>query len=222
MESNIVESDNILESKDTETSLEYKILASGSKGNAVIIEDVLVDCGIPYKELRDHLYGIKYLLLTHIHTDHVKGTTYRKLRTEFPHIKTIGNYEVHQVHGVDIICNHGLPIETEKYTFIPIELEHDVITHGFNWNVGENEIIYATDTSSLDKAPNKRYDYLFLESNYDPIKIEQVRGKSSGRYKPYLEAMRHLSSKQCREFYYLNRRSRDSVLVELHKSSRFY
>lgn len=36
--------------------MDYKILASGSKGNAVILNDeILIDCGITYKHLKDHL-----------------------------------------------------------------------------------------------------------------------------------------------------------------------
>ena len=39
----------------------YKVIGSGSKGNCVVIGDVMFDCGLPFKKLKDHLYGVKYL-----------------------------------------------------------------------------------------------------------------------------------------------------------------
>lgn len=203
-------------------SLEYSVVASGSSGNAVIIEDILVDCGIAYSKLKDYLYDIRYLLLTHIHTDHIKSSCYNKIRKEFPHIQVIGNYEIAQKYGVDIISNSDYPVETEHYIFNPFDCIHDVVTQGFAWESGEDKIIYATDTSSLEKAPEDKYDYLFLEANYCPAKLEQIRGKKKGSYDPYVNALRHMSKKDTQTFYYLNRRNRDSKLIELHQSSRFY
>ena len=77
------------------------------------------------------------------------------------------------------------------------------------------EIIYATDTSSLELAPKKKYDYLFLESNHDEAKLEEVRDKMSGNYSPYLSGKRHLSTQQAKAFWYMYRKSADSELIEL-------
>ena len=41
--------------------LKYEIVKSGSRGNCVIIEDMMFDCGIPYRDLEEYLYKIKYL-----------------------------------------------------------------------------------------------------------------------------------------------------------------
>ena len=61
-----------------------------------MINDVLVDCGIPFNKIKDELYEIKYLLLTHIHSDHVRPATLKSIKAMFPKIQVIGNYEVHQ------------------------------------------------------------------------------------------------------------------------------
>ena len=90
------------------------------------------------------------------------------------------------------------------------------------WSFNDNEIIYATDTNSLENAPERKYDYLFLESNYDVEKLELARGKRSKYgYDPYISGLRHLSTKDCKTFYYLNRRDKSSELIELHMSERF-
>lgn len=203
--------------------MNYRIIASGSKGNAVLINDVMVDCGIAFSKLKDYLYDVKVLLLTHIHSDHIKPSTLKRIKQEFPHINIVGNYEVAQVFGVDHIINVGYPLELKDYVFEAFECSHDVLTYGYIWSFDNYEIIYATDTNSLDNAPKKKYDFLFLESNYDEIKLEKARGKvKTYGYDPYASGLRHLSTKDCKTFYYLNRRDRASELIELHKSERFY
>ncbi|MDS3871847.1 hypothetical protein [Staphylococcus hominis] len=201
----------------------YEIISTGSKGNSVIINDIMVDCGVAFKRLKEYLYDIKYLLLTHIHSDHIKPTTLKRIKKEFPHIKVIGNYEIAQLYDVDHIINAGFPMDIDNYTFEAFECVHDVVTYGYTWSFDNNEIIYATDTNSLENAPSKKYDYLFLESNYDVEKLEQARGKRSKYgYDPYISGLRHLSTKDCKTFYYLNRRDKESKLIELHMSERFY
>lgn len=203
--------------------MQYNIISTGSKGNAVLINDVLVDCGIPFKHLKPHLYNVKYLLFTHIHSDHINPTALRNIRKLFPHIRVIGNYEVAQHFEVDHIINAGYPIELGDYTFEAFECVHDVVTYGYTWEFEGLSIIYATDTNTLENAPIKKYDYLFLESNYDPVKLEMARGKRHQfGYDAYAGGLRHLSTTDCKTFYYMNRRDKDSPLIELHMSSRFY
>lgn len=201
----------------------YEIISTGSKGNSVIINDIMVDCGVAFKRLKEYLYDVKYLLLTHIHSDHIKPTTLKRIKKEFPHIKVIGNYEIAQLYDVDHIINAGFPMDIDNYTFEAFECVHDVVTYGYTWSFNDNEIIYATDTNSLENAPERKYDYLFLESNYDVEKLELARGKRSKYgYDPYISGLRHLSTKDCKTFYYLNRRDKNSELIELHMSERFY
>lgn len=203
--------------------MDYKIINSGSSGNAVRINDVMIDCGVSFKLMKDELYKCKYLLLTHIHVDHIKPATLRQIKKLFPKIQIIGNHEVAQIFGVDVIANHGFPVITRDYEFIPWEGVHDVVCTGYAWEFQGLKIIYATDTSSVENAPKWKYDYVFLESNYDENKVKNIKDSRKRFGYEILEgAYRHLSTQKCKEFYYLNRASRDSVLVELHKSLRFY
>ena len=49
--------------------VKYTIISSGSQGNAVILNDfVLVDCGVPYKQIAPYVSQLKLVLLTHIHS----------------------------------------------------------------------------------------------------------------------------------------------------------
>jgi len=202
--------------------MDYKIISSGSQGNCVLINDIMVDCGVSYKSIKDDLYNVKFLLITHTHSDHLDIHTYTNIRKNFPRIKVIGNYEVHQKCRVDYISNSGFTIKIKPYEFLSFDCIHDICCQGFVWEYENKMIIYATDTSSLENAPKLKYDYLFLESNHDEKKIELVMSERKGSYSPYINGMRHLSTQKCKTFYYLNRRNRDSKLIELHKSNRFY
>ena len=64
--------------------MKYKIVSTGSQGNCVIINDVMVDCGVPFKDIEEDLYTMKYILLTHIHSDHINRTTLTKNKKEVP------------------------------------------------------------------------------------------------------------------------------------------
>lgn len=202
--------------------MKYNVISTGSKGNCVVINDVMIDCGIPFQKMKQALYSVKYLLITHIHQDHLNIKTLEQIMAKFPRIKIIGNYEVHQLWMCNHIANAGYEIETDDYTFFPFECVHDVLCYGYTWNFEGNEIIYATDTSTLEYAPNKKYDYFFLESNHDEEKLEKARNQSKGSYNPYMSGKRHLSTQQAKIFYYTHRKSPYSPLIELHQSVRFY
>jgi phosphoribosyl 1,2-cyclic phosphodiesterase len=202
--------------------MNYEIISTGSKGNSVIINDVLIDAGVPFNKIKSYLYDVKYLLITHIHSDHMNKKTLQQIAAAFPHIHIIGNYEVHEAYNVNTIANAGFDIETDDYIFTPFECLHDVLTYGYIWSYEGKDIIYVTDTSSLENAPDKKYDYFFIESNHDEVKLEAVRNQQHGKYSPYLSGKRHLSTQQAKSFYYTHRKSPEAEFIELHKSSRFY
>lgn len=203
--------------------MHYEIVKTGSTGNCVIINDVMVDVGVPFKAIKDKLYDIKYILLTHIHSDHIRPATLKNIRKMFPRIKIIGNYEVHQLYGVDILANAGFSVALDAYYFEPFECVHDVLTYGYCWQYDGKSIIYATDTASMKNAPKRKYDYFFIESNHDEKKVEMLlHTRNNYGYDAYSGAKRHLSTQDAKAFYYTNRRDKNSVFIELHQSGRFY
>lgn len=206
--------------------LNYKVIASGSKGNCVIIENVMIDAGVPYKDIKEYLYDIDVLLYTHAHGDHFRETTFKRIRKEFPNIIIAANETLWEVANTDFdeMVRDYKPIEAAGYTITPFPGIHDIEVHGFEWYVGDIHVIYMTDTNTMEFAPRDgKYDYLFLESNHDKHKLEKAKGKNKKYHYPaYRSGLRHLSTQQSKEFYLCNRRSRDSEWIELHKSSRFY
>ena len=50
--------------------IDYNIIATGSKGNAVVIDQkILIDCGVSFKALSKVYRALKLVLLTHIHRE---------------------------------------------------------------------------------------------------------------------------------------------------------
>lgn len=204
--------------------LNYEIISSGSKGNCVVIEDMMVDIGVPYKRIKEKLYDTKYILITHRHTDHVNRFTANRIMKEFPRIKIIGNYDVSDLIKLNYPTGDETELKFKDRNIKTFKCIHDVVCNGFVIKYKNKNIIYATDTASLEYAPKEKYDYMFIESNHDKKKIELIRNNSYKKYgyNAYMGAKRHLSTQDSQLFYFLNRKSTDSKWIELHKSERFY
>lgn len=208
--------------------LDYEIIASGSSGNCVVIENIMFDCGVPFTHIKESLYDVDYLIITHIHGDHLRETTYYKIREFFPNITTISNWQVSQkLKGdIDIVIDWNESEEVGEYTFEAFEAIHDVVNSGYTFSIekeGEQyEIIYCTDTMDFRYAPDKKYDYMFIESNHDENIINAIKNpRKKYGYDVVQNAHRHASEQIARGFYY-NHRKENTEFIELHKSERFH
>lgn len=49
--------------------MNYDVIASGSSGNALLIENkILIDCGVPFSKIKPFYEDLKVVLLTHVHS----------------------------------------------------------------------------------------------------------------------------------------------------------
>ena len=68
--------------------MQCEILATGSAGNAVVLGGtILIDCGVSYKLLAPSVPDLQLVLLTHIHSDHFRRATIRRLAAERPRLR---------------------------------------------------------------------------------------------------------------------------------------
>lgn len=203
--------------------LDYHVIATGSKGNAVRIGHIMIDCGIAFNKMKEDLYKCDTLLITHTHSDHIKKSTLLKIMDEFPRIRIYGNYDVaYQYPTVKVIGTKAFKLK-DGTIITPFEGTHDVPVTYFVIQKDDINLFYATDTCEVSNPLGIKFDWFFLESNYDEKKLEiSARKYKRKGYDPTESSLRHLSTKQCKTFYYLNRKSKDSVLIELHMSERFY
>ena len=222
---------------------EFDVHFSGSKGNSVSIyyENIgfLIDIGKPYKYIEPYLYDKQFVLITHKHQDHLVYTTYKKIRENFPHIKILGNADVNEqlikrkLPKLDLIFKDDLQFKIGDIKFTILQNYHGageeyVETHGFILESPSQNLIYATDLSTLIDyeeycLTNKiKFDIILLEANYKPEVIEFYESTkqhtgydvfSSGSY-------RHLSTID-RELFVDKFAKPGAINVELHQSETY-
>lgn len=212
----------------------YKVISSGSDGNAVIYDEkILVDCGVPFKALVEVFKKIQIVLLTHIHADHLKVGTLRRLQELRPSVRiATPEYLYHQVvdlKNIDIV-EVGKMYDYGGFKISPIKLYHDVENVGYRIMIRQKEdnqyykILHATDTAHLEGVSAKNYDLYAIEHNYDEWKIQEAihSAKKEGKYTHAIGSVEtHLSWQQAQAFIEKNRKETSEVL-ELHKSKTFY
>jgi len=189
--------------------IKYEILSSGSKGNCIIINDYLMlDCGLPYSKVKDYLDKIKIIFCCHIHQDHLKKTTIKKIAYEKPNIKfLVGNFLVDELVKLGVSKKNIITFDIEKWFDVGIfkvkmdYLFHDVPNNCLHIEFKNGEkLFYATDTNSIDHIKAEGYDLYLIEANYltddeliEKIKEQEEKGEFS-YYKRVLET--HLSQLQ--------------------------
>lgn len=205
----------------------YNILASGSEGNAIIYFDsILLDCGVPFSTIQPYIKDIKLVLLTHVHGDHLKQSTIKRLAQERPSIRfgcgdfLLGSIpeEVNE-RNIDIY-EVGKLYDYGEFEVSPIKLYHDVKNFGYRIYKGDKKIIHATDTYTLEGISAKDYDLYAIEANYCEEKIwEVIRAKQSqGEYAHERGSVNsHLSKQQAQNFV-INNASKPYEFIMLHQS----
>jgi phosphoribosyl 1,2-cyclic phosphodiesterase len=194
--------------------MRFCTLASGSKANAVLVETgvtrLLIDCGLGPRALARRLLeagiapgSISAVVLTHEHTDHVKGVAQAVAKWRWPVIGTAGT-----LAGVgDVPPDRHAPLAYGQAravgdcTIELVAVPHDaaqpaavVITSA---HTGAR-IGIATDLGHVPEAlaaAFERLDFLVLESNHCELMLR------NGPYPPFLQAriaseQGHLSNRQ--------------------------
>lgn len=190
------------------------VLASGSSGNALVVVGkrgaVLFDCGLGPRVLAARLravgvdpQSIVALVLSHEHTDHVKGLPHFQKRFSVPIWATAGTWEA--LGGVDSsgeLLTLGKPAAVADLSVLPLPASHDAVEPaGFVVEACGLRLGLLTDTGVVTELLVERLSgchALFLEANHD---LDMLR---FGPYPPVLKqriASRHghLSNVQARD-----------------------
>lgn len=195
--------------------IHYNILSTGSEGNAVIIQDiVLVDCGVSWKLIEPYAKDLKLVLISHIHVDHLKKQTIKRLAAERPTLRfgcgrfvvpSLLNAGVREsnidILDADVMYGYGL------LNVIPVALTHNVPNYGFKLHFKAGKVFYATDTGNLNGITARHYDLYMLEANYGEQEIQEriARKKEAGEFIYENSVLKnHLSLEQCNDFIYRN------------------
>lgn len=169
--------------------LNFCSLFSGSSGNSLYVESenakILVDVGMSCKKIEEALNSIEVnpssidaILVTHEHSDHIKGISTISKKFDIPVFATKETFE-------------AMPSQTEKLSekninyfkpeekfcindleILPFSIPHDAVNPcGFNIiKDSEHQISIATDIGHMSNYILKYLEgseFILLESNYD-------------------------------------------------------
>ena len=207
--------------------MNYKIISSCSTGNATIIRDIiLIDCGVTFKRLEKYYKQLKIVLLTHIHSDHFKKETIRKLAQERPTLRFACCEWLLQPllecgvlrKNIDVL-QIGTRYDYKLFKIVPIKLYHDVTQCGYRVLFDNYKVIYMTDTRTVEGIVAKNYDLYLVEGNYEEEELEQrIKQKQEEGLYYYESRVRntHLSKGQATDFL-LNNMGENSEYVFMHE-----
>jgi phosphoribosyl 1,2-cyclic phosphodiesterase len=214
----------------------FASLGSGSRGNATLIECgadcLLVDCGFSLKDLALRLRrlerqpeDISAILVTHEHTDHVRGVALLSRRHEIPVLASPGTAaaaDLLDLPGFRPINCHQ-PLALGGLEVHPFPVPHDAREPSqFVFHDGVRRLGLLTDTGSTTAHILRMLggcDALILECNHDSDLL--ARG-------PYPESLKrrvggglgHLSNSQAAQLVAAIDTSRLQHIVAAHLSER--
>lgn len=208
--------------------MKYDIIKTGSKGNALVIDEVvLIDCGVSFKALKNYYKSLKIVLLTHEHSDHLNKATIKKLAQERPNLRFgVPKWLLEKVIdcGVELF-NIDVYVENTVNSYLALNLKvemfhlaHNVPNCGYKVIIDDIKIIYATDTNKIDHIEAKGFNYYFIEANYSENGIiERIKEKQSiGEYcYEYDVINNHLSIEKAKNWLYSNI-DNNSVYIYMH------
>ncbi|MDD6144249.1 MAG: MBL fold metallo-hydrolase [bacterium] len=168
---------------------QFCTLFSGSSGNAVYLSTdrgaILIDCGMSGKQTLDAMSaagldpcGVQAILITHEHSDHVKGAGILSRRLHVPIYATEGTWMGMENALGDVPLHHRIAITAGESFFLndleimPFSIPHDANDPvGYRIYTPRTSVAVTTDLGYF--ADNVRdavtgAEVVLLESNHDP------------------------------------------------------
>ena len=183
--------------------MKVKVLASGSKGNSTLIRtdelNILIDIGINYQSLAAELdkinltpYDLDAVLITHTHSDHIKGLPSLVKKTSIK-VYALAEMleELTKKIPPDNIIIYTNPTKINDLEINLIRISHDVEGVGYIIEYKNHSLVYITDTGYINRKylplmQNK--NIYIIESNHDEKMLME------GPY-PYILKQRVISDK---------------------------
>ncbi len=161
-------------------------LASGSSGNSFLVQDkgcsILVDAGLTAKQITERLdqigvdpSSLRAILVSHGHSDHVKGVGVLSRKYKLPLYMNSGTWEeiqhyVGRIHSLELF-ETGRAFQVACFKVHPFSVPHDSAEPvGFRISAGPARLGIATDLGSITSLVTtllQDLQVVVLESNHD-------------------------------------------------------
>ena len=225
--------------------LNFCSLYSGSSGNSLFVESentkILVDAGMSCKKIEEALNSINVdissidaILVTHEHSDHIKGISTISRKFDIPVFTTKETFDAMSAQTEKLneknikYFNISEKFSIKDLEILPFSIPHDAANPcGFNISKeNKHQLSIATDIGHMTKSILKHLEgseFILLESNYDknvlrccsyPYKLKSRIASATG----------HLSNEMAgKTISYLSKNSnlKCSLLGHLSKESNF-
>jgi len=209
--------------------MNFKTIASGSKGNCYLLEtekgSLLIEAGIPIKKIKQALNydfsNVKACLVSHEHMDHAKavkdvaalGINVLSSEGTFKALDCVGHRFVPMIAKQPKIIG--------EFEVLAFDTEHDVAEpFGYLIKYGQNKLLFATDTFYL-KYKFAGLTHIVIECNYVASVVEDLVSKNHidiNRIKRTIKS--HLSLENLIEFLKVNDLSKVEELHLIHLSDQ--
>ena len=192
--------------------MKIEIIATGSGGNCFVFDDeIMIDAGVSYKKLTEAIdvKKISHVLLSHIHGDHFKPETIRKLFVNTEIIFVCGEFLKDELLGLGVeddrifIISSGFIHPFGLFRVTAVLAYHDVENFGYRLMKKGYRHFHITDTSTLDGIDAINYDSASIECNHDRTRaLEMIEeAKESGEFTHLKRATEtHLSVQETIQF----------------------
>ncbi len=171
--------------------MQFCVLGSGSKGNATYVaaqgRALLIDSGFSGVEIERRLAAIGVetaslaaILLTHAHSDHIKGAAVLARKYKLPIYANKGTLAAaaKSLGAVPAICEFqtGSSFPLHHFHIHPFAVCHDCVDPvGFVIENGSCALGYCTDTGMVSRLIQHRLagcNGLIIECNHDPVMLK--------------------------------------------------
>ena len=190
-------------------------LFSGSSGNAVYLGTdrgaILIDCGMSGKQTLEEMARnglppeeLKAILITHEHSDHVKGAGILSRKLGLPVYATEGTWQGMEAALGEIPSHHRVVITANESFFlndleiVPFAIPHDANDPtGYRIYTPQTSVAIATDLGFFADSVRDAVmgaDVVLLESNHDPDMLKQNAFYPAHLKKRILGKLGHLSN----------------------------
>jgi phosphoribosyl 1,2-cyclic phosphodiesterase len=168
--------------------MRFASLGSGSRGNSTLVEwasgALLIDCGFSVKETEQRLLRLlkkanelTAILVTHEHSDHIKGVAALARRYQLPVYMTPGTYHSRDLGELpELRLIHAYtPFELNGLVVKPVAVPHDAREPAqFVFEFAGLRLGILTDLGSITphvEASFQACDAMVLEANHDPVML---------------------------------------------------
>lgn len=197
-------------------------IASGSSGNCIYIGDdnthILLDVGISAKAIEEGLNKLDLcindldaIIITHEHSDHIKGLGVLERKKEIPVYASMGTIE--GIYSAKTLGSFNLDVlkslrdlsafKIEDFIFYPHPVSHDANEPlCFSFENNKKRAAVVTDLGNYDDELIQELgelDFIYAESNHD-VRMLQLGPYSYELKKRILSDLGHLSNESSGRF----------------------